>query len=63
MRSLAEELLEYYDNSSEQQRRKDWATIHKEFAYGIEVGMFIGNLREQVSQNYQIKVNPSIPEE
>lgn len=41
MKSLVEELLEYFNNTPKEVLKKDWEEIHSEYAYGVEVQKFI----------------------
>lgn len=66
MKSLVEELLEYFNNATEEQIKKDWNTIHKEYAYGVEVQEFIDDSRKLFNNEMgvsKIKINPSFPDD
>lgn len=66
MKSLVEELLEYFNNTSEEQIKKDWETIHNEYAYGIEVQKFIEDSRQLLSNDIivsTVKVKTSVSED
>lgn len=41
MKSLVEELLEYFNNTPKEVLKKEWDEIHSEYAYGVEVQKFI----------------------
>lgn len=46
MKSLVDELLDYFNNTPKEQIKEDWKAIHKEFAYGMEVHEFIEESRK-----------------
>lgn len=48
MRSLVEELLMYFNNTTEDILNKDWEEIHKDYAYGLEANQFIENSKKWV---------------
>ncbi len=48
MKSLVEELLDYFDNTPEEQIKRDWDAIHHEFGYGMETHEFIESSRKQI---------------
>lgn len=67
MKSLVEELLEYFNNTPKEVLKKDWEEIHSEYAYGVEVQKFIEDSKKLPSNNdtivAKVKVKPSISEE
>lgn len=67
MKSLVEELLEYFNNTPEEALKKDWEEIHSEYGYGLEVQKFIEESRKFLFNNVtivsKIKVKSSISDE
>lgn len=67
MKSLVEELLEYFNNTPEEVLKKDWEEIHSEYGYGLEVQKFIEESKKLLFNNVtivsKIKVEPSISDE
>lgn len=59
MKSLVEELLEYFNNTPKEVLKKEWDEIHSEYAYGVEVQSFIEESKGLLSNNDTIisKVN------
>ena len=64
MKSLVEELLEYFNNTPKEVLKKEWDEIHSEYAYGVEVQKFIENSKRFLSNNEtivsKVKVEPYI---
>lgn len=67
MKSLVEELLEYFNNTPKEVLKKKWDEIHSEYAYGVEVQKFIENSKRFLSNNEtivsKVKVEPYISED
>lgn len=54
MKNLVEELLEYFNNASEEQIKKDWETIHEEYSYGMEIQDFINSSRRLLTNDITV---------
>lgn len=54
MKNLVEELLEYFNNASEEQIKKDWEAIHKEYSYGMEIQDFINSSRRLLTNDITV---------
>lgn len=66
MKSLVEELLEYFNNTSEEQIKKDWEAIHKEYSYGMEVQKFIESSKKLLTNGIvvsPVKANSAVSED
>ena len=61
MKSLTEELLDYFNNTPKDVLDKDWEAIHSEFAYGLEATRFIKESKRLLSSR-KPKTQVYIPE-